>query len=109
TVQRVAENGVVRGELYTETSRALAERSDVRGTIADGGPAVQVTVSTAAAAIDVPEGSYYVPLDQPLAHLVVAALERDTQSSHFANHVIGELRSVARVMLRPTPKLSPMP
>lgn len=108
-VQRVAENGVVRGELYTETSRALAERSDVRGTIADGGAAIQVTVSTAAAAIDVPEGSYYVPLDQPLAHLAVAALEPDTQSSYFANHVIGQLRSVARVMLRPTSKLSALP
>jgi hypothetical protein len=107
-VQRLDENGVVRGELYTETSRALVERQDVRGSIADGGPAVAVTVQTAAAAIDVPAGSYYIPLDQPLAHLAVAALEPDTQSSYFANHVIRRLGAVARVMLRPTSKMSPM-
>ncbi len=108
-VQRVEENGVVRGELYTETSRELAVRQDVRGTIADGGPAVTVAVQTAPAAFDVPAGSYYVSLNQPFAHLAVAALEPDTQSSYFANHVIGRLGAVARVMLRPTSKMSPMP
>ncbi len=109
TVQRVQENGVLRGELYSEVSRSLAEREDVRGAIADGGPAVKVEVRTAPAAFDVPEGSYYVPLDQPLANLAVAALEPDTQSSYFANHVIGRLDAVARVMLRPASRMAPMP
>jgi len=108
-VQRVDENGVLRGELYTERGRTLVDRADVRGAIADGGPAIRVDVTTAPAAFDVPVGSYYVPLDQPLANLAVAALEPDTQSSYFANHVIGRLGAVARVMLRPASKMSPMP
>ena len=107
-VQRVDEKGVGRGETSTEISRALAERQDVRGSIADGGQAIAVQVQTAAAAFDVPAGSYYIPLDQPLAHLAVAALEPDTQSSYFANHVIHRLDAVARVLLRPTSKMSPM-
>jgi hypothetical protein len=54
------------------------------------------------AAIDVPTGSYYIPLNQPLAHIAVAALEPDTQSSYFANHLIGELEHTARVMATPS-------
>ncbi len=52
-------------------------------------------------AIDVPAGSYYVPLNQPLASLVVAALEPDTQSSYFVHRVIGELSDTARIMATP--------
>ena len=40
------------------------------------------------ALLDVTPGSYYVPLAQPLAHLIVAALEPDTAGSYVANGVV---------------------
>ena len=49
-----------------------------------------------------PAGSFYVPLNQPRANLAVAALEPDTQNSFFANHLIEELDSVARIMAPPS-------
>jgi hypothetical protein len=55
--------------------------------------------------LDVPRGSYYVPLNQPLGNLVIAALEPDTQSSFFANRVLDGLQSSFRVMAEPVFKL----
>ena len=52
--------------------------------------------------VDTPRGSYYVPLNQPLANLVVAALEPDTPFSFFANRLIGDLQSTLRVMAPPS-------
>ena len=46
-------------------------------------------------------GSYYVPLDQPLAHQAVAALEPDTASSWFAHHIVPRLDAVLRVTSPP--------
>lgn len=105
-VQRLAEAGSVLGDSYRETARTVSERLDVRGTIADGSNrAVRVEVSLARGLIDVPRGSYYVPLNQPLANLVIAALEPDTQSSFFANQLIQELQDTTRVMAPPAFKL----
>ena len=53
-------------------------------------------------AIDAPAGSFYVPLNQGLANLAVAALEPDTESSYFANRLIDSLASTARVMSVPS-------
>ena len=50
------------------------------------------------ALIDVPAGSYYVGLDQPLANLVIAALEPDTQNSFFANRLINSIDRQARML-----------
>ena len=62
---------------------------------------MRVEVGAARAAIDVPAGSYYVPLNQPLANLAVAALEPDTQNSYFANRLVDDLSHTARVMATP--------
>ena len=59
--------------------------------------------------IDAPPGSYYVPLSQPLANLVMAALEPDTQNSYFANQLIDSLASAARVMSEPAVKTEALP
>ena len=59
--------------------------------------------------IDAPVGSYYVPLNQPLANLVIAALEPDTQSSYFANQLLSDLASAARVMSEPSLKTEELP
>lgn len=101
-VMRVAEPGNVLADTYSENSRQTMDRPDVRGTAADGAPIVRVGVTPMRGSIDIPEGSYYVPLNQPLANLVVAALEPDTQSSFFANRIIDDLGSVARIMAIPS-------
>lgn len=101
-VMRVAESGSVLADTYAETARESGVRQDVRGTIAGGEDIVRVQVTPMRAAIDVPAGSYYVPLNQPLANLAVAALEPDTQNSYFANRLIPGLSDTARVMATPS-------
>jgi hypothetical protein len=95
-------------ETYLETSRTRSARADVRGTIDDaaaGGAeagTVQVGVNLSRALVDAPQGSYYVPLGQPLGNLAMVALEPDTQSSFVANSLIANLDGVARVIVPPT-------
>jgi len=101
-VMRVAEQGSLLADVYQETSRDTSARQDVRGTVAGSGQIVRVQVTPARSAIDVPAGSFYVPLNQPLANVAVAALEPDTQNSYFANGVIGGLTETARVMAPPS-------
>ena len=108
-VQRLDEAGALRGESYAETARELAARSDVRGSIADAGGVLLVKVDLVPALIDVRAGSYYVGLDQPLANLVLAALEPDTQNGFVANRIVTDLKSQARVLMRPEVKMTPMP
>jgi len=108
-VEQVAEVGVMQGESYRETSRAAGVRSDVRGTLADAGDVVRVEVQTTSALLDVQAGSYFVPLSQPLANLVVAALEPDTQNSFFANRIISNVEGEFRVMSLPGMRLVVVP
>ncbi len=108
-VRRVTENGVARGETYTETSREEGARLDVRGAIADAAPLLRLQVQLVPALIDVPVGSFYVPLDQPLANLVVAALEPDTQNSYVANRIVRDLAAQVRVLARPELKSAAVP
>ncbi len=108
-VLRVAEQGSMLADSYRETARASGERQDVRGTISAEAPIIIVQVSLARGVVDAPRGSYYVPLNQPLANLAVAALEPDTQSSYFANRILDGLQSTARVMGEPTLKFDESP
>lgn len=101
-VMRVAEPGSALADIYRETARESGNRQDVIGTIAGGAGIVRVQVSPVRSAIDVPAGSFYVPLNQPRANLAVAALEPDTQNSYFANHLIQDLTQAARVMAPPS-------
>lgn len=108
-VQRIDDKGVVRGELYRETARETGVRQDVRGALFDAGGVVRVQVETLPALLDVVPGSWYVPLDQPLANLIVAALEPDTQNSYLANRIVTDLAAQARVMAKPEFRLSVLP
>jgi hypothetical protein len=108
TVQHVDEPGSVRGEAYSEIAREIAPRDDVRGTIADGGGVLRLKVGLVPALLDVPAGSYYVGLDQPLANLVIAAMEPDTQNSFTANRIVSDVKSEARVLALPDMKMTPM-
>lgn len=109
-IMRVSVNGSVLGDSYQEVSRTEGKRQDVLGTIESAAPIVLVQVSLTRALVDAPKGSYYVPLNQPLANLVIAALEPDTQSSFFANRLIPNVQSTVRVMAEPaTLKLEKLP
>ena len=59
--------------------------------------------------VDVPRGSYYVPLNQPLGNLVIAALEPDTPFSFLSYRVVANLSAVNRVMAPPVMKLQDLP
>ena len=108
-VQRIDDAGALRGETYVETARELGVRADVRGAIADAGGVLRVQVELVSALIDARAGSYYVGLDQPLANLVVAAFEPDTQNSFVTHRVVADLAAQARVLKRPDLKMSPVP
>lgn len=108
-VLRVAEPASMLGDLYRETASSTGVRQDVRGSIADAGQIVRAEVALVRGVIDAPSGSYYVPMNQPLANLVMAALEPDTQSSYFANRLLDGLSSTARVMSEPTLRTEELP
>jgi hypothetical protein len=97
-VIRIEQGAEVRGELYREIEREVGQRQDVRGPLADAGGIVRVKVQTVPALVDMKAGSYYVPLDQPLANLIIAALEPDTQNSFFANRLINSIDRQARML-----------
>jgi hypothetical protein len=107
-VWRLTADAQLQGEAWRERSRSEIARPDVRGTVADAAPtmiAVQVDL-VPPQPISAPAGSWYVPLDQPLAHLVVAALEPDTQNSYFANRIVPALEAVMRVRAPPAVALA---
>ncbi len=109
-VLRVKEPSSMLGDIYRETARSAGARQDVRGTIADAGQQiVKIDVALVRGVIDAPTGSFYVPLNQPLANLIIAALEPDTQSSFVANQLIDSVSSTARVMAEPTVKAEELP
>ena len=113
-VMRLDAAGTLRAEAYLETARETAReagtRADVRGTIADAqGSALRVKVALQPLLIEVNAGSFYVPLDQPLANLVVAALEPDTQNSYLANRIIASVDAQARVLGRPDVRMTLLP
>ena len=101
-VLRVAEPGALLADTYQETSREAGARQDVRGPMAGSDGIVRSQVALVRSAIDVPAGSFYVPLNQTLANLAVAALEPDTQSSYYANRLIERLENSARIMGTPS-------
>lgn len=93
-VLRVAESAPLIADTYTPTPQTAAPLD------AAGSPRL-VQVTPTRGAVDAAPGSFYVSMNQPGAHLAVAALEPDTAYSFFAQHLIGNLDDVARVMARP--------
>ena len=101
-VQRLAGPVQVLSEAWVETARGEAPRPDVLGAAADGQRSiVQLVVDLSLETVDLPAGSWYVPLDQPLANLAIAALEPDTQNSFVANRLIDRLDAARRLLARP--------
>ena len=108
-VSRLEEAGALRGETWRETARGTGSRIDARDGTNDAAGPVSIKVSLVPSLVDAPVGSYYVSLEQPFAHLVVAALEPDTRSSFFASRVVPTVAGAARVMLRPEVRMSTLP
>ncbi|HUG21947.1 M14 family metallopeptidase [Piscinibacter sp.] len=106
-VQQVEATGVMRGQTYNETAREAVPGRTV--SLSEGGAVLRIQVQTVPTLIDVVPGSYYVPLDQPLAHLVIAALEPDTPVSYLAHGVITRVADEVRVMELPDVKMTSMP
>jgi hypothetical protein len=105
-VLRVLEQSALLGDIYRETSRTGNAQ---QASMADGQPIIKTDVALMRGVIDAPAGSYYVPLNQPLANLAIAALEPDTRSSYFANRLIDALASTARIMSEPSLKAEELP
>ena len=88
-------------ESYTVLAEHDRQRQDARGAIDDAQPIRALRVeakATPKAAID---RMVYVSMEQPMAALIAAALEPDTQNSYAANRLVDTQR-VLRVMKKPS-------
>lgn len=83
-VMRIAEDGSV-----------LTESFPGGGDASSAGQAVRTTA-------DVPAGSYYVGLNQPLANVAAAALEPGTPFSYQSTGILGDPGASARVINNPS-------
>ena len=89
-------------ERYLITGEKSGQRQDARGGIDDGGGGIlSLQVRTEAVAETVEPGTIYVPLDQPLAPLIAAALEPDSQSSWAASRLLNLAGSGLRRVREP--------
>jgi hypothetical protein len=89
TVLRVQQNATVDSERYRITRMQESKKEDVRRNDDDGAAnVVQVATVVEPTQLAVKAGDFYVPMDQPLANVIAAALEPETQSSYAANRVL---------------------
>lgn len=79
----------LQAERYVFKNVETAQRQDGRGAIRDAGGIVKVQVDLRPGRVRVPAGGWYVSLAQPLAGLITAALEPDSQNSYVAARLIG--------------------
>ncbi|MGH8820395.1 MAG: peptidase M14, partial [Rhodoferax sp.] len=106
-VMQVTQPGTVLGETYHEAAASAGAQQDASGPALDQQPVTNVNLVRGV--IDAPPGSYYVPVNQPLGSVVLAALEPDTPSSYFSNHLLDSLQSAARVLTAPSLTLQNVP
>ena len=75
-------------ERYSIVAESDGRRQDARGAIEDAQPIRALEVVLTRSRTRISAGMVYVPLNQPLAGLIVAALEPDSQSSYAANRLL---------------------
>ena len=89
SVMRLDEGTTLDVGRYRVTAADEARKDDVRRNDEDPPTSVvRITSVVEAVRVDFKAGDFYVPLDQPLANLVAAALEPETQSSYAANRLL---------------------
>jgi hypothetical protein len=88
-VLRVGADAAVDAQRYVVTVADEAKKDDVRRKDEDNvANVVRLTTTLEPHKLRVRAGDFYVPLDQPLANLAVAALEPEPQSSLASNRVL---------------------
>jgi hypothetical protein len=87
-LQALTQDQTVQAERYRILTEKGGQRQDARGAIAANAPIREVTVELERVDKRLSAGGWYVPMNQPMAHLVAAALEPDSQNSYVANHVL---------------------
>ena len=97
-VLRLTESGAVLADTFTSASGNQPSGEKTAG-----------TVRLSRGLLDVPRGSFYVPLNQPMANLVIAALEPDTPFSFTTQRLVPDLQASARVMALPVMRLEDLP
>lgn len=103
TLERLVEPLDTRVERFRVVRSEQGSRADGRGAIGDPEGVLRITVETEPVDVGLPVGTYYISLAQPLANLVAAALEPDSQNSFAANRLLpltGE-RTVLRAITIP--------
>lgn len=89
-------------ERYEIVSEDDGIRQDARGAIEDAQPIRALQVRTVRSREAIGPEMIFVPLNQPLAPLIAAALEPDSQNSYAANRLLDPDRArLRRVMRRP--------
>lgn len=100
---RVTEPGTMLGDIYDDGSLKVDMPKSADATPAGMvAPALKPSIEIVRGVIDAPIGSYYLTMNQPLANLLIAALEPDSPSSYFASGMLSDLGNVARVMSEPS-------
>jgi len=87
-VERLAAPLTARVERFRILKSEQGRRADGRGAIDDPEGVLRIVVETEALVASLPAGTYYISLAQPLANLVAAALEPDSQNSLAANRLL---------------------
>jgi uncharacterized membrane protein len=88
-VLRVGADAAVDAQRYVVTVADEARKDDVRRKDEDNvANVIRLTTALEPHKLRVRAGDFYVPLDQPLANLAVAALEPEPQSSFASNRVL---------------------
>ncbi len=108
-VSQLDELAEMRGETYREIGRETIGSASPQDAALHAGATTRVKVQTMQALLDLATGGYWVGLDQPLANLVVAALEPEAPSSYVANGVIASVAGEARILMRPDVRMTPVP
>ena len=105
-VQRLDELGELRGESFRLVAR---EPTGPDAAASDPGAATRLKVQTLPTLLDVPVGSYYVSLEQPLANIAVAVLDPESPAGYAANGVIADVEHEARILSRPEIRATAIP
>ena len=105
-VQRLDELGELRGESYRLIAR---EPIGADAAASSPGAATRLKVQLLPTLLDVPVGSYYVSLEQPLANLAVAVLDPESPAGFAANGVVVDVEHEARILSRPQIRTSAIP
>jgi hypothetical protein len=103
-LQPVLREQRVSAERYRVVTEKGGQRQDTRGAIASDSAIREVTVELERFDKVLPASGWFVTMNQPMANLVAAALEPDSQNSYVANRVL-ELTETA--FLRIMQHLSP--